>query len=118
MQKIYCVQQSPDSYGYVRNALNKTNDESVHGISLIIFDYFQKDLVFKWTRNITNISQCLLHEFLYVLKLGIDSLNNNKQTSIHRQIYSAKDLLTLAIKNDIDGKRFKELNKYEDNIIY
>lgn len=127
-QSLLLLQQSPDLYvrqfkitidGYVRNALQNTNNETISGISLIIYNHYQKNLIFKWPdRNITNLSQCVLHEFLYIWKLGINSLNDHKECSVHRQRYPVQDLLRLAIKYDIDGKRFKELNKHEDNLLF
>ena len=32
---------------------------------------------------------------------------------IHKPLYSAKELLRLAIEHDINGQRFNELNKFE-----
>mmetsp|Transcript_14906 Transcript_14906/g.13379 ORF Transcript_14906/g.13379 Transcript_14906/m.13379 type:complete len:172 (-) Transcript_14906:138-653(-) len=97
--------------GYVQNLL-KDGQNYEHEIIAIIFGYFDaKKIVFKWNRNIRHISQCSLHEFLYVLNLGVDSLNNRQMTL--QRPYPIEHLVRVAIKNDINGSRFNELNKFE-----
>lgn len=81
------------------------------GLSTIIYNYYEtKNPEFEWNCNIRNLSQCSLHEFIYIFKLGIDHLNKEKKL-LNRPLYSIKDLLTFIIEKEIDGTEFNTLNK-------